>query len=496
MRDLRRSAFRVLAILLGLSTFVLFEVVCRSAGWGTEQSFDDAWTEFESVRPLFVKTEDGKRYKVSPNRRDFFADNSFSVSKEAGTKRIFVFGGSTVQGRPFSIPTSFTTFLKTSLNLADTETEWEVINCGGISYASYRLLPIIHECLQYQPDIYIVCTGHNEFLECVTYADVRTASPLVVSSHKLLDNLNSYRLLRQCLSLTHQSKNAPQAIRLPQEVDAMLDHQGGLDAYSRDALHRSQIEQQFEINLKTIVRTCRNANVPLLLLSPPLNLCDCPPFKSEFGAATSENVRSEITSQLPVAAKLMNESPTLAIEQFRQLSAMDREFAFSWYQLGQALMLNHQPEAAALALSQAVDEDVCPLRMTSQLRSAMETVATTENIPFLDLHQRLAEECQNGIVGDAILVDHVHPSFRGHQLIALTIADRLHQLDLAVVTDSQWRSKVQLAFDQHLQSLDDLYFLRGRRTLENLRAWTAGRADGPPIQLQQGTNERPSETTR
>ena len=42
---------------------------------------------------------------------------------------------------------------------------WQVVNCGGVSYASYRLTPILEEVLTYQPDLMIVCTGHNEFLE-------------------------------------------------------------------------------------------------------------------------------------------------------------------------------------------------------------------------------------------------------------------------------------------------------------------------------------------
>src|SRR5258706_16184905 len=50
------------------------------------------------------------------------------------------------------------------------------VNCGGVSYASYRLAPIVREVLNYQPDLVIVATGENEFLEDRTYHSVKSRS--------------------------------------------------------------------------------------------------------------------------------------------------------------------------------------------------------------------------------------------------------------------------------------------------------------------------------
>ena len=62
-------------------------------------------------------------------------------------------GGSTVQGRPFSIETAFSTWLELSLTAADPSRIWQVVNCGGVSYASYRLAPIVDESSCYKPDL-------------------------------------------------------------------------------------------------------------------------------------------------------------------------------------------------------------------------------------------------------------------------------------------------------------------------------------------------------
>ena len=366
---------------------------------------------------------------------------------------------------------------------------WQVVNCGGISYASYRLRPIMQECLQYSPDMYIVCTGHNEFLECVTYAQVRHAAPVVKRSVSWLSQFHSFRALKsvadRCSSDSRRSELVvSQSGRLPQEVDAILDHQGGLDAYRRDALQSDVIVSQFGANLQSMIDLSREAGLPLLVMLPPSSLSDCPPFKSEFSAESGAELRAQITMQLSAVAKRSGSDADSAVRELETIASLDGQFAFSWYQLGHALLDAHRPEDALKAFIRARDEDVCPLRMTSELENQMRQVASDNDVPLLDIQHLLAPKSRQQIVGDATLVDHIHPSFRGHQEIAFAVAQHLSQqvpdlFEDAPATD--WHTAAQQDFDQHLQSLPDMYFLRGQRTLQNLRAWTQGRAEGPPL---------------
>ena len=110
----------------------------------------------------------------------------------------------------------------------------------------------------------------------------------------------------------------------------------------------------------------------------------------------------------------------------------------------------------------------------------LQVVAQT-NSHFIDVHNLLQQRCSNGIVGDNVLVDHVHPSFRGHEDIAIAIAEWMIQLRFAVTRETRWQDKTHEACQSRLQSLDNLYFLRGRRALDNLRLWAAGRSGGPPL---------------
>ncbi len=287
----RKLAFRLLAVLIGLSPFLITEGLCRIFDWGRPELQDDPFVGFSGVRPLFVPNSAGDRFEIAPARRRFFCPDSFSAKKPPGEFRIFCLGGSTVQGRPYAKETSFTTFLQLALQAADASRKWRVVNCGGVSYASYRLVPILQEVLRHDADLVIVCTGHNEFLEDRSYAHLKNPG-VVARAGQVASHLRTYNLLRSgYLRLRGDSAEGTSADRpspdrpvLPEEVEALLDYRGGLENYVRDDAWRQGVVEHYRYNLNRMVEICRQAKVPLLLACPVSNLRDCPPFKSEHRA--------------------------------------------------------------------------------------------------------------------------------------------------------------------------------------------------------------------
>ncbi|MCA9012741.1 MAG: hypothetical protein KDB01_23475, partial [Planctomycetaceae bacterium] len=99
-----------------------------------------------------------------------------------------------------------------------------------------------------------------------------------------------------------------------------------------------------------------------------------------------------------------------------------------------------------------------------------------------------------GIAGDAVLVDHVHPTFRSHEDLAMAIAEWMIASGLASELNPEWKNSAVQACRNRLQALDDLYFLRGQRALRSLRLWAAGRALEPPDFPDYVDPEEPSES--
>ncbi len=488
-----RWFFRLATVLLGLSLFGAFELFCVAADWGRAEVGDDPFVGFTSLRPLFELTPDRRWYHTSPDRRGFFKEDSFAAIKPPTEFRIFVFGGSTVQGNPFSIETSFPTYLQISLCKADPGHQWKVVNCGGVSYASYRLLPIMQECLSYEPDLFIFCEGHNEFLEDVTYAGIRETSAVVQQGYTLLSRLRSFRLLQNSLQSQPSSflSSPPSVSRdirdtgkplLDAEVNTLLDHDGGLAAYHRDDLHSAAVHEHFRSNLQRMADMCRAQAVPLLMVLPPSNLSDCPPFKSEHSGSTTDEQREQIQTLLRDARAVSSQDLHRAIDIVKAATAIDPRYAFSWYELGQLQLFAGDNSAAESSFCTARDEDICRLRITTPLENALRETAASNAIPLVDAQDLLRSGSSNVIVGENVLVDHVHPSFGGHEDIAIAIAKTMLSQGLLSAADSEWELAARRECDARLQALGDLYFLRGRRALENLKHWAAGRSGGPPLQ--------------
>ncbi len=109
-------------------------------------------------------------YATRVGKLKFFNPQQFPVDKPVGGFRVFTLGGSTTQGQPYDHRVAFAAWLQLYLRAADPSRPWEVINAGALSYASYRIVALIKELLLYEPDLFVVYTGHNEFLEERTYS--------------------------------------------------------------------------------------------------------------------------------------------------------------------------------------------------------------------------------------------------------------------------------------------------------------------------------------
>ncbi len=470
-RGRRRVVFRCLAVLLGLSVVVAVEGLCRLAGWGRPVEHDDPFVGFSDVHPLFLADPESGEYRIAPSRRRFFADESFPLHEGPRTRRVFVLGGSTVQGRPYSTETSFTTFLEIALTEAQPQYDWEVVNCGGISYASYRLLPVLDECLAYEPDLVVVCTGHNEFLEDRSYGHLRKTSGWT----QTLLSLRTVVLLRKAMG--HGPARRPV---LPAETDPILDYREGLSAYHRDEVWRNDVVAHFAFNLRRMAETCRDAHVPLLFVRPPSNLRDTLPFKSELRGDLGDERRHAFHRLLDDARTLYGRDPDEAMRLLEEALMIDDGHADAWYEYGELAETLGRLGEARSAYVEARDHDVCPLRMISALERELANAAVEHDVPLFDAHDWFERQCDDGILDSSQLVDHVHPSIEGHRQLANAMVRWFADLGF-VRPDPGWESRAARGQRAHVDALDEIYFLHGQRTLEAVRAWTQGRADGPPV---------------
>jgi lysophospholipase L1-like esterase len=490
----RRWLFRLAAVALALAPFVAFEALCAAFDWGRPGLYDDPFVGFRSVVPLFVESEDHEHYEIPDARLSYFCYDSFPKRKGADEYRIFCLGESTTQGSPFAIETSYTTWLEISLQAAYPSREWLVVNCGGISYASYRLVPILEEVLGYEPDLIILYVGQNEFLEARQFDHLERRGRLVNGALDAASRLRTFTLAREgFLRLTGRSSSEPPQQRpiLPTEVEALLDYKGGLEEYHRDDAWRAGVIEQYRYNLRRMIAMCRAAGVEMILCNPVSNSCDCPPFKSEHrGDLTSAELAEWEAACEAASRSLRGKDNKLgeAIRLYERATRIDPVHAGGFYNLAKCYHAAGQRDKARAAYLQAKELDVCPLRILQPMNEAVLQIAEETGTPLLDAQRLFEERSKDHIVGGDWLVDHVHPGIEGHQLLAGALTEMLIA-ELGLAPQPGWEAVRKKWYREHFDSIDPVYFSHAMERLRAQNNWAAGRA----VRLRGEAEEPPQE---
>jgi tetratricopeptide (TPR) repeat protein len=485
---LSRWLTRIQAIGFGFVILALIEFSCRVLGFGHRDVGHDPFVGFSAVEPLFALNPLTNHYDLRPERSMYFISDGFDRFKDPKTFRIFVLGGSTVQGRPYAIQTAFPKWLEINLQLAYPDRKFEAVNCGGISYASYRLLPIMEECLAYEPDLFIVCTGQNEFLEARTYGSLKQIARQLGGPVKFIRNLGSYQALDAFCQHFKQPGIDVKSLRKPtmkMEVDAMLDYRRGLQAYHRDPEWRQGVIAHFEENFHRMLVLSKEAGIPLVILNPPVNLKDTIPFKSEHSAGVSLEKKTAFQEYLDLANDYFQTDVGKAAQYLEWAIELDPNYAEAHYSLGHCYLGLGEFAKAEQSFTNALIEDVCPLRLLPSMRDFVNRFCQQNKIPSIDLQPLLKAFSEEPVIGSAILVDHVHPSVKGHQYIGEKTAELMFDNILDEPPSPNWISRRAEAYKAHLATLDDLYYAKGQLRLANLIAWTKGESDGLPIEMHQ-----------
>ncbi len=462
-----KMLFLIITLAIASLPVVVVELVLIFSGWASVDEMDDPFIGLSGDQTLFVKHEQNSVFQIRKGRQQFFRPASFASTKPSDGFRVFVLGGSTVQGRPWETETAFPQWLEICLNANLPNRTVEVVNCGGVSYASYRLKPIFNEVLAYQPDLLVLCVGHNEFLEDRTYATEKRLPDFVVGLHRFFMNSRTYQYLRTQLLEFRQHRQKEPLDQLADSVVTRLDFENGLNRFSTDSIQRNEVVAHFRFNIQQMISAAADCDVPLLVLAPPVNQKDCFPFKP------SNDWDSQSVSSF-VGVPLEN------LESDANGNSHNADFCFSY---GDSLFREGRFPEAKIQMNLAIENDLCPLRMTKDLRETLELATRRaqqrlvgkSKIVFIDLQTELEKMSAHSLVGDEFLVDHVHPSIGTHQLIARWITKSLQQNKLIRFTPG-WEIDVISQFESKVQTLDFAYFQRGKDRLASVIKWSRGKA--------------------
>ena len=460
---LKKAAFSLVAVVV---VYGAVEGVLLLAGVTPINQRSDPYVGFAGYAPLFVETSTHGEPAVATaaNKVSWFNMQQFPVEKAAGVQRIFCLGGSTTYGRPYDDSTSFCGWLREFLPAADPSRQWEVINAGGISYASYRIVRLMEELVRYEPDFFIVYTGHNEFLEQRTYDRLLRTPQLLRDVGSLATRLRLYSLLSDVIY--------PTTDILDTEIDAVLDRSIGPEDYHRDDAVRDAVLEHFRASLERMTRIGGAAGAKLVFVTPASNIRDFSPFKAETSAGLDaaslrqvERLKEAITEHL--AGGEYERAAALA-DQGLSMDSRDADLLFLD---GRARLALGDLDRARRAFVAARDEDVAPLRAPSAVTRSVAEVALESSSGLVDFASMIEQASPEGIPGDDHFLDHVHPSIEANRMLALALVDEM--IEMGVVTFAPtWNEAVVASITARVEGgVDETANARALANVARVLSW-------------------------
>ena len=459
----RTSRLRGLAVNLfvSIAALVLFfggiELVLALLGVQPIVVDEDPYVGFQGSLRLFELSDSGQEMRTAPNKLKLFNRQAFPRRKSSDTFRVFTLGGSTTYGRPYDDATSFTAWLRAYLGAVAPDRRWEVVNSGGISYASYRVALLMEELVDYEPDLFIIYSGNNEFLESRTYPE-RMAEPAALTKTKLV--LQKSRLWSVGRSLTSRGeRQARERYELTGEVSPLLNNSAGLEYYHRDEAYDKQVLDHYRFNLQRMVDLARASGAEVILVTVPVNEADFSPFKSEHGEELPDSDRTLVAQVLEEARDAISARDWQgALQLADRALEIDSLYADSHFVRGGALVGSEAFAEAGRSFASAIAEDVCPLRARDEINDAIVEVAELSGTGLVDLRTLLKERAEerhgHRNLGDEFFLDHVHPTVDVHGELAAALVDEMGAMGL-VELPRDWRADTQAEVEREILSRVD-----------------------------------------
>ena len=379
------------AIVLALP-FVLLggaELGLRRAGYGQDRE------------PLFIPNSQQPGYLQANPRviTRFFTDPAgapnvsietafFAASKPPGSFRVFVQGESSAAGFPYGLSAALAGVLDRRLEQAFPDREVEVISTAMAAVNSFALEDFADEIIARQPDAVVVYVGHNEFLGILGVGSAMrlAASPKLTRAFLAVRDWRLFQLMSRAYAGWH---TAPPAPALSADESLMARVAGERSITLNSELFRQGV-RQFEGNLDRLLARYQRAGVPVLVGTLVSNERDQPPLAVLAGIASEAAGASQTAYD----------------------AAQDDE------QAG-----NH--DTARKGYAWARDLDPLRFRAPSAFNDVIRRVAAARGATVVEVHAAFEAASERGLIGERLLLEHVHPNVDGYFLLAEAFYDAL-----------------------------------------------------------------------
>ena len=372
--------FYAILVIIPIVFLILLEIILRAFNYGYD---DRQWIDAGGGK-LVINPEIGKRYFNNISFVPKTIEDTFDKVKKGDAFRVFVLGGSSAEGYPYTPLGSFSRYIRKRLELVYQQTHIEVVNISMTAVGSYTLLDLIPGVLDEKPDLILIYAGHNEYYGALGVGSMESFG----SSHAItrlilyLDKFKTMQLARNSIHWISSLFSSRENEKTPGTLmSRMAKNQYIL--LNSDKFNAGI--EQFRENMKSIISLSKERGVPIIIGRLVSNLKDQKPFISVNtpGYETADQVYKKAEIQL-------NEN--------------------NFYKADSLFRL-------------AKDLDALRFRAPEKMNSVIDELGKEYDIKVVRSDSIFDKNSPDGIVGDNLIVDHLHANIRGNQLLGKAYYD-------------------------------------------------------------------------
>jgi tetratricopeptide (TPR) repeat protein len=341
--------------------------------------------------------------------------------KEAGTRRVFVFGESAAYGDPkpaFGLPR----MLEVLLGERFPGVKFEVINASMTGINSHVIREIARDCSRAGGDIWVLYMGNNEVIGPYGSGTVFGAQTPGLALIRTALALKRSRIGELLTALSGRMGRAGPGRERQWGMGLFLGHQVRQDDPRMEAVYA-----HFARNLADILRIGQEHGVRTVVSTVVSNVRDCAPFASEHRPDLTESRTKEWERVYQTGCQAETAGDAMqAVRLFDEAARIDEHFADLQFRWGQCCLKLGREEEARRHLVLARDYDTLRFRADSRLNDLIREVAANrenQGVLLVDSEAVLGGESAHGLAGEDLLYEHVHLTFEGNYLLARAIAD-------------------------------------------------------------------------
>ena len=405
--------FKVIAGIIPFLLLLLLEISLRMANFGNNLSL---FIE-DSKHPGFLRLNDkvSLRYFIQEKNATKGNIELFPKKKKDGVVRIFVQGESTAVGFPYFHNGAFPRMLSYRLQHSFPETEWEIVNLSMTALNSYALYDFTDEIIAQHPDAVIINAGHNEYYGALGVGSTGKAGNSVAAGRLgiALRRTKTGQLLSKFMSLFLKDSNKKD---LDQTLMKRMVENQEIPFDSK--MYRAGITQ-FEKNLKSTLDKYHKAGIKVFLCNAVSNIKDQKPFISELSATNPQPELWSDTFNVVLNQWKQQQDTANILQSISRLHAVDSCYALSWYILGEIKYSQKDYAAAKKAYLKAKELDALRFRAPEAINVIIRDLSCKyDNVVFVDVEKSFEEHSTGGIIGESLMLEHLHPNLQGHFIIA------------------------------------------------------------------------------